>query len=129
MRKYYIYDELMKMNVSARHRAFLDYVAPKCYVEASGTNQHGTVVKVIRNKNHVPIMLEVENPSGKDRIACSDVDFFEPFNEYVSDVSEYEDFVDMSKEEIMAMDVSDDIRRSYLDYYCYSDDDEDGDDE
>lgn len=126
IKKYDIHKELMKMDVSPAHRAFLDYVRPKCYVEASWTNQGGTVVKVIRDDRHVPVLLEVDGGRGRDYIACSDVDFFEPYDDYCGDLSEYEDFVMLTKEEIMEMDLSDEMRESYLGYYgYYGDDDED----
>lgn len=91
--KYDIYNELMSMSgVSAEHRAFLDYVKPKCYVEAEGRRQSGTVVSVIRDRRHVPVCLKVRCGDGVyDYIQTDNVTHFEPFDDYACDISEYSD--------------------------------------
>lgn len=76
----------------ASYRAMLDYIAPKCYVEASSSNQGGTVEKVIYNRHKVPVCLKVKHGSGvTDYISVDRVDFWEPFDTYVMDLSEYRD--------------------------------------
>ena len=76
----------------ARYRAMLDYIAPKCYVEASTTRQGGEVLDVIYNMYDVPVCLKVRHGSGKiDYISVDRIDFWEPFNNFYTDLSEYED--------------------------------------
>ena len=76
----------------ARYRAMLDYIAPKCYVEASTTNQGGKVLSVIYNIHNVPVCLKVRHGSGKiDYISVDRVDFWEPFNECCINLGEYEE--------------------------------------
>lgn len=108
----------MKLNgwkmTDSCYRAMLDYIAPKCYVEASSTNQSGTVLKVIYNLNKVPVCLKIESASGKtDYVSVDRVDFWEPFDEYVSDLSEYIDETEIINELISSGYEWDDSRSCY----------------
>ena len=76
----------------ARYRAMLDYVAPKCYVEASTTNQGGKVLSVIYNMYDVPVCLKVRHGSGKiDYISVDRIDFWEPYDDRCINIGEYEE--------------------------------------
>lgn len=88
--------ELMKMTSTrmpnSHYRAMLAYIAPKCYVEVFSPHQSGEVTKVMCNKYGIPVCAEINAGSGgKDYVALSHVNLFEPYNEYPLCVSEYED--------------------------------------
>ena len=87
--------ELMKMGSikmpNSHYRAMLAYICPKCYLEVFSPQQSGIVKRVLRNKYGIPVCVEVESGGGgKDYISLDSVDFFEPYDEYPSDMSEYE---------------------------------------
>jgi hypothetical protein len=83
-----------KLN-NSEYRAMLDYIEPKCFIEASATGQWGTVVKVIRNKDKIPVCIKVRysNRHGKnnmiDYISVDRIDFFEPYRNCVSNLLEF----------------------------------------
>lgn len=80
-------------------RAFLDLVGPKWYVETKPDEilgcQGGSVDKVIRDQYGIPVCLRVvyQDAAGKERhdyISTDRVDFFEPWDTWVTDVMEYQ---------------------------------------
>ena len=90
------YEKIMARDISPRQRAFLDYVSKKWYVETApdknGDVQGGNVTKIIYDKYGVPVCLQVDDHGGKsDYISVERVTFFEPWDCFVSDYSDYED--------------------------------------
>lgn len=83
------------------YRAMLDYIAPKCYVESESTGQYGTVIKIIRNRNGLPVCVKVKckvpicennkTTTITDYISIDRISFFEPYNTYCISVNEYSD--------------------------------------
>ena len=90
------WNELMKMRSphfsDAEFRAFLDCVNVKWYVESSATKLGGSVMKVKRNRHGVPVYLKIKSSDGKtDIISVDAIDFYEPWDNYVSSFEEYMD--------------------------------------
>lgn len=93
------FEDLIKLNgwqmFTSKYRAMLDYLEPKCYVEAQSSDQHGIVDKVIRNSKGIPVCVRVKSKdvdSGKsitDYISVDRIDFFEPYRFYTMDEFEY----------------------------------------
>lgn len=71
------------------YRAMLDYIAPKCFVEASSTGQHGNVLQIIRNKFGIPVCVKVDGYECCDYISVDRIDFFEPWDTYASSLNDY----------------------------------------
>lgn len=79
-----------------QYRAMLDYIEPKCYVEALSTQQYGTVVKVIRNKKNIPVCVKVKyavtegvKEKCTDYISVDRINLFEPYRIYTSNENDY----------------------------------------
>jgi hypothetical protein len=96
------HDNLLKLDgwklSDPEYRSILDYIEPKCYIEASSSGQWGTVEKVIRNKNGIPVCVKARysDNHGKnnlvDYISVDRIDFFEPYSRYVSDLGQYNNY-------------------------------------
>lgn len=71
-------------------RAFLDYVCPGFYVESSKTGKGGTVKNLRKDKLGIPYELRVERAGEIFTMNVSDVDFFEPYDSWVSSCEEYD---------------------------------------
>lgn len=81
-----------------RYREMLDYIEPKCYVEASTTGQGGTVLKVIYNMYNLPVCVKVKHGSGRtDYISIDRIDFWEPFRECAPNLNIYQDEEDYAE--------------------------------
>lgn len=94
MRKYDIYDRVMKLNRTPEQRAFLNYVDVGWYIESQpdkdGLVQSGTVTGVIRDRYHVPVCLKIESGSGeKDVVSVDSILFYEPDKMFITDFWEY----------------------------------------
>lgn len=86
-------------------RAVYSYIKPQCYVECApdihGDVQGGTVDKVIRDKYGIPVCVRVERtPEGAKRkqydyIAMTRIKLFEPYDEWVSDYSDFITYKEM----------------------------------
>ncbi len=98
------YSDIVKLKgwqmTDTLYRAMLDYIAPKCYVEAESTAQYGTIVKVIRNRNGLPVCVKVKcevyindnkTITVDDYISIDRISFFEPYDTYCISVNEYSD--------------------------------------
>ena len=73
-----------------KYRAFLDLVTPGFYVESSDTGKGGTVKKVLKDSKGVPYDLKVERAGKTFIMPVRDVDFFEPYDSWISDYDEYD---------------------------------------
>lgn len=99
------YEKLCERVSTPHMRAVYTYIKPGCYVECrpdkDGFVQGGTVKKIIKDKYGIPVCVQVDRtPEGNERkrydyISMERVWFFEPYDEWVSD---YSDFV--TKEEM-----------------------------
>jgi hypothetical protein len=101
------YSDIVKLKgwqmTDTLYRAMLDYIAPKCYVEAESTGQYGTVKKIIYNRNGLPVCVKVkcevpicDGNNNKtitinDYISIDRISFFEPYDTYCISVNEYSD--------------------------------------
>lgn len=99
------YSDIIKLKgwqmTDTLYRAMLDYIAPKCYVEAESTGQYGTILKVIRNIKGLPVCVKVKckvltgennkTTTTTDYISIDRISFFEPYNTYCISVNEYSD--------------------------------------
>ena len=77
------------------YRNMLDNIHKGCHVEAESTNQGGTVVSIIKNKDGIPVCLKVayKEENGKtyyDHISVDRISFYEPYSFSVPDY-EYSD--------------------------------------
>ncbi len=77
------------------HRNMLDNMHKGCYVDAEITNQGGTVVSIIKNKDRIPVCVKVlyKEENGKtyyDHISVDRISFYEPYSFSVPDY-EYSD--------------------------------------
>ena len=94
------YEKLMAMeDLTPKERAFLDCVDKRWYVEtrplSDGYVQGGNVTKIIRDKYGVPVCLQVKDGGEKtDYISVERISFFEPYNNFISDYTDYEDYSD-----------------------------------
>ena len=74
------------------YRAMLDYIKPGCYVESENTGQHGTVSKVIRSCNGVPVCVRVNVDDRRvDFISVDRITLFEPYDAWCDCLSSYSD--------------------------------------
>ena len=80
---------------TSSYRNMLDNIHKGCYVEAESTNQGGTVVSIIKNKDRIPVCVKVsyKEENSKmyyDHISVDRISFYEPYSFSVSDY-EYSD--------------------------------------
>ena len=80
---------------TSAYRNMLDNIHKGCYVEAESTNQGGTVVSIIKNKDKIPVCVKVsyKGENGKtyyDHISVDRISFYEPYSFSVPDY-EYND--------------------------------------
>ena len=77
------------------YRNMLDNIHKGCYEEAESTNQAGTVISIIKNKDGIPVSVKVsykeENEKTYyDHISVDRISFYEPYSFSVPDY-EYSD--------------------------------------
>lgn len=94
--KYADFDRIMELHGfsqgTASYRNMLDNIHLKCYVEAATTHQGGTVDKIIRSRDGLPVCLRVRcGVGGRDRdyISVDRVSMWEPYHYYIPN-DEYE---------------------------------------
>ena len=79
---------------TSAYRNMLDNVHKGCYVESKSTNQGGTVVSIIKNKDRIPVCVKVaykeEGKTYYDHISVDRISFYEPYSFSVPDY-EYSD--------------------------------------
>lgn len=65
------------------YRNMLDNIHKGCYVESVSTNQDGTVVSIIKNKDRIPVCVKVAYKEGGktyyDHISVDRISFYEPY--------------------------------------------------
>lgn len=81
---------------TSSYRNMLDNIHKGCYIESESTNQHGTVVDIIKNKYKIPVCIKVLYKNEEDwktyydYISVDRISFYEPYDFYVSN-DEYDD--------------------------------------
>lgn len=79
---------------TSAYRNMLDNVHKGCYVESESTNQGGTVVSIIKNKDRIPVCVKVaykeEGKTYYDHISVDRISFYDPYSFSVPDY-EYSD--------------------------------------
>ena len=91
---YTVNEENSKFLSTSSYRNMLDNIHKGCYVEAESTNQGGTVVSIIKNKDRIPVCVKVaykeEGKTYYDHISVDRISFYEPYSYSVPDY-EYSD--------------------------------------
>lgn len=91
---YTVKDSESSLLSTSSYRNMLDNIHKGCYVEAKSTNQGGTVVSIIKNKDRIPVCVKVaykeEGKTYYDHISVDRISFYEPYSFSVPDY-EYRD--------------------------------------
>ena len=84
-----------------RYRKMLDLITPRDYVEASSTNQSGTVSAVIRDASGMPVCIEVGDwKEGPDYISIDRIDLWEQYTYVGEGYGCYESLSDDDTQEV-----------------------------